>query len=187
MPLSDAYDAEFYMERARERIGGEFHLRRVCMVNSLLLVSFVLACSGGYRGVKYRRVENVEPRVSFEVRLVDVLFEYDNDGGMQERHNIRNEVVITNSDIEYTEVRKVMGGLGKEEYVVVVTLNDGGRKTFADLTAKNISKKLAFIIDGEVVSLPIILVPILDGRFEITEGYTGRREAEEFARSLVVR
>ena len=51
------------------------------------------------------------------------------------------------------------------EPAVIATLTDAGRTAFAQATAANVSRKLAFLVDGLVISAPIIEEPIPGGQF----------------------
>lgn len=60
--------------------------------------------------------------------------------------------------------------------IVDVTLDDTGRDRFADLTRRALGDKLAIIIDGTILSAPIVQSEIPGGRIQITLG-TGEPQA----------
>lgn len=56
--------------------------------------------------------------------------------------------------------------------VVNLEFNDQGKKIFADLTQKNLGKRLAIFLDGMPISIPLVKEPILDGRAVISGDFT---------------
>ncbi len=68
--------------------------------------------------------------------------------------------------------------------VVGLTFNPEGTKAFAKVTAQNIGKRLAIILDGKVQSAPVIQSAIPDGQAVITGRFTPQ-EASDLA--LVLR
>ncbi len=59
--------------------------------------------------------------------------------------------------------------------VVNLEFSDEGGKKFADLTMKNVGRKIAILLDGEVLTDPVVNEPILGGRAEIS----GQRTLDE--------
>ncbi len=66
---------------------------------------------------------------------------------------------------------------------VGITFNSEGTKIFADLTKNNVGKPLAIILDGQLVSAPIIREPITSGKAEISGNFTPD-EAKTLVRNL---
>jgi protein-export membrane protein SecD len=58
-----------------------------------------------------------------------------------------------------------------------------GRRRFADFTRRNIDEHLAIILDGRILSAPVIKSPILDGKAVIEGNFTAE-EAQKLADSL---
>lgn len=56
--------------------------------------------------------------------------------------------------------------------VVNFSLNNIGGKIFAELSSKNIGKQLAIVLDGKVISAPVIQSAILGGKGNITGNFT---------------
>jgi preprotein translocase subunit SecD len=56
--------------------------------------------------------------------------------------------------------------------IVVINFNDAGSKLFEQITAQNIGKQLAILLDGQVISSPVIQEAIPGGSAEITGTYT---------------
>jgi preprotein translocase subunit SecD len=53
------------------------------------------------------------------------------------------------------------------------TLKDQGKQKFADYTAQNIGKYFAIVLDGKVISAPVIKDSIPNGQVQITQGGIG--------------
>lgn len=56
--------------------------------------------------------------------------------------------------------------------MVMILFDDAGARKFALLTQANIGKPLAIVLDGKVLSAPVINEPILGGSAQISGGYT---------------
>jgi len=61
---------------------------------------------------------------------------------------------------------------GFGEPYVSLTLNAKGAQIFADLTATNVGKRLAIVLDGKVVSAPVIREAIPSGQAQISGNFT---------------
>jgi SecD/SecF fusion protein len=70
---------------------------------------------------------------------------------------------------------------GKPE--IAFTLNLEGAQLFGDITRENVGRRLAIILDGEVVSDPVINTPITTGSGSITGDFS-EKEAFDLAVSL---
>jgi len=75
----------------------------------------------------------------------------------------------------------VRGNLGEPE--IAFTLNSQGAKRFAEITGKNIGRRLAIVLDGELCTAPVIRSPIENGSGQIT-GQFDAKEALELANLL---
>lgn len=71
------------------------------------------------------------------------------------------------------------------ESVVALQFNSEGAKKFAELTSKNVGKRLAIVLDGKVQSAPLIKTAIPDGKGVITGSFTPD-EAKDLALILRV-
>jgi preprotein translocase subunit SecD len=56
--------------------------------------------------------------------------------------------------------------------VVSFRFNSQGARRFGDVTAQNVGKRFAIVLDGRVVSAPVIQNPILTGSGQITGNFT---------------
>jgi preprotein translocase subunit SecD len=70
-----------------------------------------------------------------------------------------------------------------DQPVVFFTMTSSSARAFAELTAKNVGRKLAVSIDGRVVMKPIIREPILGGALQISGNFSVE-EAREIAARL---
>ena len=76
---------------------------------------------------------------------------------------VSKDVVISNGDIQS------MMAVSKEGIVVIhITLTAEGTKKLTDVTAKETRKRLAVVIDNEVLTAPMILFSIKNGQFAIS-------------------
>ena len=69
------------------------------------------------------------------------------------------------------------------EIVVRLEFNEEGKKLFADLTSKNVGKRVAIFIDGQIISAPTVQNAITDGTAIITGNFTAV-EAKQLATRL---
>lgn len=77
----------------------------------------------------------------------------------------KGNVVITGTDLKKADVMKT-----DEGWVVTLELNPEGAKKFAKATTENVGKRIAILLDKEIISAPEVREPIPDGRAQIT-GY----------------
>jgi len=86
-------------------------------------------------------------------------------------------------------LRAAQVSVNNNEPYVSLSFNNIGTKAFGDLTASNVGKRLAIILDGSVSKAPVIKSAIPSGEAQITLGYGSYdsliREAEDL--SLVLR
>lgn len=73
------------------------------------------------------------------------------------------------------------GRTGKPQIGLV--FDDEGAKMFADITKNNIGKPLAILLDGQVISAPVIQSEILGGQAQITGSFS-IQEANDLSRGL---
>ncbi|TIX51906.1 protein translocase subunit SecD [Alteraurantiacibacter aquimixticola] len=69
------------------------------------------------------------------------------------------------------------------EPAVSITFNADGTRRFARLTTDHVGQQFAIILDGEVISAPVMREPILSGTSQISGGFTVR-DATQLAISL---
>jgi preprotein translocase subunit SecD len=84
------------------------------------------------------------------------------------------ETVITGNDLKRADIgRRTQLA---EEYVVTLELSPEGAKSFAEATTANVQRRIFILLDGQVISAPIVIEPILDGSAQIT-GFSTPEEA----------
>lgn len=69
------------------------------------------------------------------------------------------------------------------EPIVNISFNKEGRVLFADITKRNLNKRVAIVLDGRIVSAPTVQTEITDGQAQIT-GLNDIDEAQKLARRL---
>lgn len=72
-------------------------------------------------------------------------------------------------------------GVGSPQ--VSLEFDDEGRKLFAEITERNVGKRVAIMIDGVIISAPVVQEKITEGNAVITGNFTVD-EAKELARNL---
>lgn len=77
------------------------------------------------------------------------------------------------------QVGATQKGVNAEPYVAL-KFNDEGKQLFAEATAANIGKPIYIVMDGEVISAPMVQSAITTGEASITGSFTGE-SAEELA------
>ncbi|WIX75718.1 protein translocase subunit SecD [Amycolatopsis carbonis] len=73
-----------------------------------------------------------------------------------------------------TEISSATSGYDQQrgQWVVDLTFNGSGSKTWGDFTAANVNQQAAFVLDTQVVSAPTIQGAILGGNTQITGQFT---------------
>ncbi|HZP44993.1 MAG TPA: protein translocase subunit SecD [Candidatus Binataceae bacterium] len=85
------------------------------------------------------------------------------------RYLVESPVLMTGDVVVDAEVRPGAQGLGP---YVLVTLNSTGARIFGEITAANVGRRLAIILDNTVYSDPVIKEPIPGGDVQITGNFT---------------
>lgn len=85
-------------------------------------------------------------------------------------------VVLTGKDLKDAKAQISNGN----QAVVGLEFNDEGGKKFADLTARNIGKQIAIVLDGDVLTAPVVQEAITGGRAQISGSRT-MEDAERLA------
>ncbi len=75
------------------------------------------------------------------------------------------------------------GGVGLNEPVVLIHFNEEGTELFADITSAHVGEQLAIVLDGSVISAPVIRESITGGTASVTGGFTPQ-EARDLVRNL---
>ncbi|WP_114393094.1 protein translocase subunit SecD [Oleisolibacter albus] len=64
------------------------------------------------------------------------------------------------------------------EWVVSFTFDSVGARRFADITKANVNRPFAIVLDGKVISAPVIREPILGGRGQISGNFNAQSATE---------
>jgi preprotein translocase subunit SecD len=88
---------------------------------------------------------------------------------------------LTGKNLKDAYVEYQTQGLGSPQ--VALRFDDEGTQMFADLTQKNLGKRIAILIDGQIVSAPTVQSEITNGQAVITGSYT-QQEAKELVLRL---
>lgn len=101
-------------------------------------------------------------------------------------HCLEPELVLSTADVESA---RVVADPQMGAPIVTAQLTSPAARRFGDATGRHIHRALAIVVDGEVVSAPIVQSRIDGGRIQVTLGDgrnldAQRREAEALARAL---
>lgn len=95
---------------------------------------------------------------------------------------LRDEVILANDDIASASVDHDPNTRAPE---VHATLTRDATTRFGDATTRLVGDKLAILLDGAVMSAPVVIDPIRAGRVTISMGGTDAEQQEREARALV--
>jgi preprotein translocase subunit SecD len=144
----------------------------------LSLAVLLVVASGGCANWRFwERSVPVEFKIG-ESKPADGLSEQTVAGSDQTVY-LHPKAALTNADIASATVKPASEGFGVE-----VVFTEEGRKAFANLTKNNVEKHLAIIVDGEIVSAPIIKSPIATGAALITGDFS-EEEANRIAEGIM--
>lgn len=90
----------------------------------------------------------------------------------------KGNVVLTGKDLKDARAQVSQGS----QAVVGLEFNDEGGEKFANLTARNIGRQIAIVLDGEVLTAPVVQEAITGGRAQIS----GSRNVEEAERLAIL-
>ena len=90
--------------------------------------------------------------------------------------DVNNNVVLTGKDLKDAKAQVSQGN----QAVVGLEFSEEGGQKFADLTARNIGRQISIVLDGEVLTAPVVQEAITGGRAQIS-GSRNVEEAEQLA------
>jgi preprotein translocase subunit SecD len=93
-------------------------------------------------------------------------------------YTLKADVDLTGDDLVNAQV--AMGSPEQPQPYVVIEFSPTGKQIFADLTTKNVGRRMAIVLEDIVDSAPVINEPITGGSAQITMG--GSRTREEMIR-----
>lgn len=88
---------------------------------------------------------------------------------------------LTGKNLKSAQVVFAQQGVGSPQ--VSLEFDDEGKKLFAEITERNVGKRVAIIIDGVIISAPVVQEKISEGNAVITGDFSVD-EAKELARNL---
>ncbi|MHB1455656.1 MAG: SecDF P1 head subdomain-containing protein [Armatimonadota bacterium] len=106
----------------------------------------------------------------------------DSKGKTVDAKKVIDESPLILSEADLKPVSEVVPGY-QANPVISIEFTPEGRKKFADFTRKHIDEYLAIIVDGRILSAPVIRAPILDGK-AVIEGSFKDQEAQSLADAL---
>jgi len=96
-----------------------------------------------------------------------------------EKVNVEKKVLL-----DQTALKSVVVSKGwQDHWQIDFSLTPAGTKQFAEITGRNIGKRLAIVIDGQLVTAPTIQSPITGGKGQITGSFT-EQEAKDLAAKI---
>jgi len=98
---------------------------------------------------------------------------------------LKTEVRVAGEHISDAQVAYEQSGPNSGMPYVALSFNDRGRKAFGDVTAENVNKRMAVVLDNRINSAPVIQEAIRGGHARITLGGNNRQQALEEAQDLV--
>ncbi|MEK9724156.1 MAG: protein translocase subunit SecD, partial [Rhodospirillaceae bacterium] len=101
----------------------------------------------------------------------------DDGSGQQRNVLIRKRIMVSGEDL--VDAQPSTDGRSGEP-VVSFRFNARGGKRFGDVTSKNVNQPFAIVLDGTVISAPVIREPILGGAGQISGNFSFR-EATDLA------
>lgn len=91
--------------------------------------------------------------------------------------------VHPSTDLDQSSLTDAQAENMGEQYVVRLTFNQDGQNKLNELTVQNIGKHVGILIDGVLVSAPLVRAPLTDGVALIVGGFS-EQEAENLAARL---
>ena len=98
--------------------------------------------------------------------------------GQSDTFYVHGEVLLSAEDVADASVT-----MQDEFPIVALKLTEGGTIKFAEITGANVGRHLGIIVDGRLLSAPVIRDTILFGRAQITGDFS-EQEAERLADAL---
>lgn len=96
---------------------------------------------------------------------------------------VRSRPEMTGEHIARAEVKWDDMGIGGRRPIIAIEFDEIGAQQFAQLTAANVQRQLAIVIDGQVISVPKIQAAIRNGKAVIAGDFT---EAEADALCIIL-
>ncbi|MBU2620768.1 MAG: hypothetical protein KKD92_00420 [Proteobacteria bacterium] len=85
---------------------------------------------------------------------------------------VKQQPVLSGDVVSNVRVRTTTSPGGRDEVYVALEFNSEGAKIFEKVTAENVGKRLAIVVDDTAYSAPVIRERITGGNVSITGGFT---------------
>ena len=139
------------------------------LIAAIIFLSILFGCSENEKATLEFRIAEDEPAAD----LTEMVF-----GPTGETFYLHNEILVKQQDVESAGVVNQ-----QERPAIELILTPEGAKKFERLTAQNIGKRCGMILNGKLLSAPIIRDTISGGH-AIISGIFTESEAEDIAKGL---
>ncbi len=162
---------------------ARFRIPAALMAAIVLIVAGIVA--GGAR-IWWQGAATLQAAIRFEVRLAE-----DQPGpGLREARiagsdrvvYVHQEIVVTNDDIARSNV---VQGDEPSRYGVGMEFNAAGAQKMRQATASHVGRPVAILIDGDVVTAPVLRAPI--STYAVINGDYTQAEAERIVNGMGIR
>ena len=93
-----------------------------------------------------------------------------------EKLPVRRRVEVDGANL--TDARPGQDGNGGAGWVVNFTFDSVGARRFADITAANVGKRFAVVLDDKIITAPVIQTPITGGRGQISGNFNAQSASD---------
>lgn len=107
------------------------------------------------------------------------VFDYDVQKSALKDLNLSTDIGISTREISTIKKRKNDIDL----YVIDIVLTEAGAGKFKKLTKKNIARPIAIVLNRKLISAPLVMNPIPDGKVEISGNFT-EEEIDEIINAI---
>jgi len=140
----------------------------------ILAIAFLTSCSSNKISNNYLAFELRLAETEPNQNLKEMVFYK-----TEEKFYVHKKVYLSNEEIISTDIID-----WQTQPKVQVTLNEAGRKKFAEFTGKYVGKNAAMIVGNKLMSAPKIQAQITKGKFLIV-GFFDHEEAQSMARGIL--
>ena len=99
--------------------------------------------------------------------------------GGKKPHLVAKQVLVSGRDL--VEAQAGFSQLLSFLPIITFRFNAAGTSRFAEVTQENVGRPFAIVFDSEVLSAPVIRMPILEGSVQISGGFVTTEQANELA------
>ena len=96
-----------------------------------------------------------------------------------EKLNVEKKVLLDQTALESAVVSPSGHGYSQIDF----SLTPDGKEQFAEVTGRNTGRRLAIVIDGQLITAPVIQAQITGGKGQITGNFT-EQEAKDLAAKI---